>query len=70
MQLIKYFKTYDCALIALTPYQGQTFPNVYQLKGENLAAQIRAFKKGWAIQFGDCGPYLAKTRKSIYLERL
>jgi hypothetical protein len=56
--VFKYFQTYDEALSALTLYQGQTFPNVYQFKGENTSAQIREFKKGFAIQFGDCGHYL------------
>lgn len=58
---IKYFKTYEQAEKALLPYVGQSFPNRYQLKGENTSAQIREFKKGLAIQFGDCGPYLEVT---------
>lgn len=56
-----YFKTYTQAQKALSAYVGQSFPNRYQLAGENTSAQIREFKKGFAIQFGDCGPYLEVT---------
>lgn len=55
-----YFKTYEQAQQVRKAYDGQEFPNVYQHKGESTAAEIREFKKGFAIQFGDCGAYLTK----------
>jgi hypothetical protein len=58
---IRYFKTYTQAQKYLANYAGQYFPNRYQFAGENTGAIIRAFTKGFAIQFGDCGPYLEAT---------
>jgi hypothetical protein len=58
---VQYFKTYQEARQAQAKYAGQTFPNRYQLRGENKSAKIVGFVKGFAIQFGDCGPYLEKT---------
>jgi hypothetical protein len=58
---VQYFKTYDQALQVAQTYAGQTFPNRYQYAGENSGAIIREFTKGFAIQFGDCGPYLEET---------
>jgi hypothetical protein len=55
---IKYFKTYQEAQNAQAKYAGQTFPNPYQFENENKNAKIVEFVKGFAIQFGDCGPYL------------
>lgn len=55
---IRYFKTYNQAQKALAAYAGQSFPNRYQLAGENTCAKIVEYTKGFAIQFGDCGPYL------------
>ena len=58
---VRYFKTYTQAQKALSTYVGQSFPNRYQFAGENTGAIIKEFKKGFAIQFGDCGPYLEVT---------
>ena len=58
---IRYFKTYAQAQKILENYAGKYFPNRYQFAGENTGAIIREFKKGFAIQFGDCGPYLEVT---------
>ncbi len=55
-----YFKTLAEAEQALQPYAGQSFPNKYQFPGESDKAQVREFERGFAIQFGDCGPYLQK----------
>jgi hypothetical protein len=58
---VKYFKTYEQAQQVAQTYAKQTFPNRYQFAGENTSAIIREFTKGFAIQFGDCGPYLEVT---------
>ena len=58
---VRYFKTYEQALQVAQTYAGQAFPNRYQYAGENTGAIIREFTKGFAIQFGDCGPYLKVT---------
>jgi hypothetical protein len=55
-----YFKTRDEAEKAAEPYKNQHFTNPYQYKNECKAVKIIEFKKGFAIQFGDCGPYLQK----------
>jgi hypothetical protein len=56
-----YFKTRDEAWKAAEPYKNQHFKNVYQYKGECTTVKINEFKKGFAIQFGDYGPYLQKN---------
>jgi hypothetical protein len=58
---IQYFKTYEQARQVAQNYAGQAFPNCYQYAGENTSAIIKEFTKGFAIQFGDCGPYLEVT---------
>ena len=57
---INYFKTREQAETVLKQYEGQSFPNRYQFANECTRAKINEFGKGFAIQFGDCGPYLEK----------
>lgn len=59
---VQYFKTYEQAQQVAQTYAGQAFPNRYQYARENTSAKIVEFTKGFAIQFGDCGPYLEVTK--------
>mgnify|MGYP003656500929 CR=1 FL=1 len=56
-----HFKTIEQATAKLKEYAGQVFINNYQTKCESKNAQIREFKKGFAIQFGDYGDYLSNV---------
>lgn len=58
-----YFKTLAQAQEASQKYEGQTFVNVHQMEGDCLTVKIVEFGRGFAIQFGDCGPYLQKGVK-------
>jgi hypothetical protein len=58
-----YFKTRAEAQQAAKPYEGHYFMNPYQYRGECTTVKVLEFKKGFAIQFGDCGPYLEKQIK-------
>ena len=57
---IKYFSTYAEALEASKTIPLDVCVNEYQQKGDTQAPKIVLFKKGYAVQFGDCGDYLTK----------
>ena len=61
----KYFKTRAEAEKASEPFKGKSFTNPYQYRGECTTVKVVEFKKGFAIQFGDCGPYLKKNEVTV-----
>jgi hypothetical protein len=56
-----YFKTRDEAEKVYLEYIDQTFANKFQDAMSIARIKIVEFKKGFAIQFGDYGPYLQKN---------
>ena len=59
-----YFKTHDEAEKVYLAYIDKEYPNRFQDAFSIARVQIREFKKGFAIQFGDYGPYLEKHQLS------
>jgi hypothetical protein len=55
-----YFKTRDEVEKVFLEYIDRNYPNKFQDAMSIARVQIREFKKGFAIQFGDYGPYLQK----------
>lgn len=55
---VAYFKTEQQAHDAMQPWIDQEYPNRFQESGESKCAKLVEFTKGFAIQLGDCGPYL------------
>jgi hypothetical protein len=56
-----YFKTRDEAEKVYLEYIDKTFANKFQDAMSVARIKIVEFKKGFAIQFGDYGPYLQKN---------
>ena len=59
-----YFKTRDEAEKVYIAYIDKEYPNRFQDAFSIARVQIREFEKGFAIQFGDYGPYLEKYQLS------
>jgi hypothetical protein len=57
-----YFKTRDEAEKVYLEYIDKTFANKFQDAMSVARIKIVEFKKGFAIQFGDYGPYLQKNQ--------
>lgn len=55
-----YFKTRDEAERVYLKYIDETYPNRFQDARSIALVKINEFQKGFAIQFGDYGPYLEK----------
>jgi hypothetical protein len=53
-----YFKTSQQAHDAMQPWIDQEYPNRFQDARSIMRIKIVEFTKGFAIQIGDCGPYL------------
>ena len=55
---IAYFKTSQQAHDAMQPWIDQEYPNRFQDARSITRIKIVEYIKGFAIQLGDCGPYL------------
>ena len=55
-----YFKTRAEVEQVFLEYIDRNYPNKFQDAMSIARAQIKEFKKGFAIQLGDYGPYLQK----------
>ena len=53
-----YFKTSQQAHDAMQPWIDQEYPNRFQDARSITRIKIVEYVKGFAIQLGDCGPYL------------
>jgi len=53
-----YFKTEQLAHDAMQPWIDKNYPNRFQDARSITKLKIVEFTKGFAVQFGDCGPYL------------
>lgn len=53
-----YFKTEQQAHDAMQPWIDQEYPNRFQDARSITRIKIVEYIKGFAIQLGDCGPYL------------
>jgi len=59
-ETIKYFKTFDEAWEARKLIPLCLCENRFQSRHETKEPIVRSFKKGYALQFGDCGTYFTK----------
>ena len=59
-----YFKTRAEAEAVYLAHIDKEYPNRFQDAFSIARVQIREFEKGFAIQFGDYGPYLEKYQLS------
>lgn len=55
---VAYFKTEQQAHDAMQPWIDQEYPNRFQDAYSISKLKIVEFAKGFAVQFGDYGPYL------------
>lgn len=53
-----YFKTAQAAHDAMQPWIDKRYPNRFQDARSITKLRIVEFTKGFAVQFGDYGPYL------------
>jgi hypothetical protein len=55
-----YFKTYTKAVEVAKKVPDALCVNQYQWSNETKCAKVREFDRGFAVQLGDCGPYVTK----------
>lgn len=60
-----YFKTHAEAEQAYLRYIDQTFPNRFQDAHSITRIKLVEFERGFAIRFGDYGPYLEKHQLEV-----
>lgn len=60
-----YFKALADAEKVCQLYIDEQYPNKFQYKLEDVKIKIVEFKKGFAVQFGDYGPYLEKYNGEV-----
>ena len=58
---IVYFKTSDLAHEAMQPYIDEHYPNRFQDAHAIGRIRIVEYVKGFAVQFGEFGPYLTQA---------
>ena len=64
---VAYFKTSQAAHDAMQPWIDATYPNRFQDAHSITRVKIVEFTKGFAVQLGDCGPYLTVNQVQPFI---